>query len=95
MSTFLIVRTSSTDLPTIQEVATEEEAMAEPQPKVLNCGGGGKSVNEFPSEAASEARRGAKRRGRLSEALAKLGCAGGLTERIDDSLQLQILVYAY
>ena len=47
MSVFLMERTSSTDLPFIHSVATEEEAMAEPQPKVLNldcgCGGGGGS----------------------------------------------------
>ena len=36
MSTFLIDRTSSTVFPRIHSVATEEEAMAEPQPNVLN-----------------------------------------------------------
>ena len=36
MSVFLMDRTSSTDLPLIHSVATDDDAMAEPQPKVLN-----------------------------------------------------------
>src|SRR5208283_2672178 len=36
MSMFLMVRASSTVLPLTHSVAKEEEAMAEPQPKVLN-----------------------------------------------------------
>lgn len=36
MSVFLICRHSSIVLPLSHSVATEEEAMAEPQPKVLN-----------------------------------------------------------
>ena len=36
MSVFLIARASSTVLPFTHSVASEEEAMAEPQPKVLN-----------------------------------------------------------
>ena len=36
MSVFLIANTSSTCLPLTHSVATDDEAMADPQPKVLN-----------------------------------------------------------